>query len=258
MHEIGDCMEELTIRDLNKLDIIDLTDEEFDNIIAPWCYNNKEKIMQDKDNIKHIFDKGVINIKQTENKFDMYTYFEVKYLQEKEIIELCTYAHAYDSKELNFCWNLEPQVTIEEHINSFVLNETMHFNWKYYKNKELDYVDDMEVYDTLQKYFSIIIYSQLNEEHIIRQTKTTTKKIQSKKDKRAGKKPKVKLLKQTIIRLNTDHIQLTEEDKRDYERHKLGWTVRGHWRHYQSGKEVWIKPQVRGDKENVEGKIYEV
>jgi hypothetical protein len=66
------------------------------------------------------------------------------------------------------------------------------------------------------------------------------------------------LLKQTIIRLNTEHIQLSEEEKRYYERHKLGWTVRGHLRHYQSGKTVWIKPHVRGDKDNLEGKIYEI
>ncbi|SMC19425.1 hypothetical protein SAMN02745134_00826 [Clostridium acidisoli DSM 12555] len=251
-------MKELTIKDLDKLDIIELTDEEFDNIIAPWCYNNKEKIMQNKDNIKHIFNKGIISIKQTENKFDMYNYFEVKHLQKKSVIELCTYLHAYDSRKLNFCWNLEPQVTIEEHINSFVHNEIMNFNWKYYKNKELDYVDDMEVYDTLQKYFSIIIFSQLNQEYVIRQTKTTSKKIQSKKDKRAGKKPRTKLIKQNIIRINTDHIQLTEEEKRDYERHTLGWTVRGFWRNYKDGKRVWIKPHVRGDKDNIEGKIYEI
>ncbi len=102
-------------------------------------------------------------------------------------------------------------------------------------------------------------YMSLNQEYVIKQTKTHIKKVQSKKNKRAGKKPKIKLIKQNIIRLNTDHIpELTEEEKREYERHTFGWTVRGHWREYQSGKKVWIKPQVRGDKDNVEGKIYEI
>lgn len=62
-------------------------------------------------------------------------------------------------------------------------------------------------------YYNILAYSQFNQEHVIRQTRTHTKKIQSKKDKRAGKKPKVKLVKQNIIRLNTNHIHLTKEEK---------------------------------------------
>ncbi|MHB9909388.1 hypothetical protein CF048_11320 [Clostridium botulinum] len=107
-------------------------------------------------------------------------------------------------------------------------------------------------------FFSILIYSQFNEQFIVKQTKTHTKKIQSKKDKRKGKKPRVKLIKQNIIRLNTEHIQLTEEDIKHHERHTFGWTVRGHWREYQSGKKVWIKPQIRGDKDKIEGKIYEI
>jgi len=107
----------------------------------------------------------------------------------------------------------------------------------------------------------IFIYSYLafNQEYIIKETRTHTKKVQSKKDKRAGKKAKVKLIKQNIIRINTDHIEPpTEEEKREYERHIAGWTVRGHWREYKSGKKIWIKPQIRGDKEQMEGKIYEI
>ncbi len=50
----------------------------------------------------------------------------------------------------------------------------------------------------------------------------------------------------------------TEEEIKHYERHMLGWTVRGHWRTYQNGKKVWIKPHVRGDKDNVEGKVYRI
>ncbi|KFX58345.1 hypothetical protein HYH39_06710 [Clostridium botulinum] len=108
-------------------------------------------------------------------------------------------------------------------------------------------------------YFNVLAYSQVNQESIIRETRIHTKKVQSKKDKRAGKKPKVKLIKQNIIRINTDNIkEPTEEEKREYERHIAGWTVRGHWREYKSGKKIWIKPQIRGDKEQMESKIYEI
>jgi hypothetical protein len=52
--------------------------------------------------------------------------------------------------------------------------------------------------------------------------------------------------------------ELCDLIKRNYNRHTLGWTVRGHWRTYKSGKKTWIKPSVRGDKDKITGKIYEV
>lgn len=41
----------------------------------------------------------------------------------------------------------------------------------------------------------------------------------------------------------------SELDKRDYHRIIESWGVRGHWRHYKSGKAVWIKEHTKGDKE---------
>lgn len=37
------------------------------------------------------------------------------------------------------------------------------------------------------------------------------------------------------------------KDTRSYERHTKGWNVRGHYRHYKSGKTVYIKPFCKGE-----------
>jgi len=39
------------------------------------------------------------------------------------------------------------------------------------------------------------------------------------------------------------------EEKRAMERHVDSWHVRGHWRHLKSGKKVWVKAHVKGNRD---------
>ena len=50
------------------------------------------------------------------------------------------------------------------------------------------------------------------------------------------------------------------EVKRGYVRRTESWKVKGFWRKYKSGKKVWIKPSVRGNKDvkNINTNIYEL
>jgi hypothetical protein len=48
-------------------------------------------------------------------------------------------------------------------------------------------------------------------------------------------------------------------EPRPFERRTEAWKVNGHWRHYKSGKTVWIAGHVRGNKNVVpEGKTYRI
>lgn len=236
-------MKEPTIRDLDKLDIIELTDKDTHNL-QKWYQDNVEDIKKNINIIREPFDKVII------------FYMSNLIYKNKNIYTI----YFYDKKD-----NKKPQyiygfsVNFENNKKNMLYGEAIDSKILGQENYEINQINKLNEFASQDLFIMITIYSYmaLNEEHIIRQTKTTSKKIQSKKDKRAGKKPRTKLIKQNIIRINTDHIQLTEEE-RDYERHTLGWTVRGFWRNYKDGKRVWIKPHVRGDKDNVEGKIYEV
>ena len=48
------------------------------------------------------------------------------------------------------------------------------------------------------------------------------------------------------------------QPKRKYEKHTDSWGVRGHYRHYKSGKTVWVRPFVKGSPENKADRDYYV
>ena len=81
--------------------------------------------------------------------------------------------------------------------------------------------------------------------------------------KKSNKKGKHK--NKTIRKINLTNIRHVKEysntnintDKRNYERHTESWTVRGHYRHYKSGKVVWIEPSTRGTGKP-QGKVYNI
>lgn len=85
--------------------------------------------------------------------------------------------------------------------------------------------------------------------------------IEKKSSKTITKKGKGGKSKSRKVRISVTRYVFNHETngERKYDRHTLGWTVRGHWRYYKkSGKQVWIEGYVKGDKKNVEGKTYQV
>lgn len=58
--------------------------------------------------------------------------------------------------------------------------------------------------------------------------------------------PAAKRLTQVIYQYQQDR---ESGEKRNYNRHTEFWEVRGHYRTYKSGKRVWVKPSVKGNKE---------
>lgn len=263
-------MKELTLANLEKMDIIEVVPEDYEKI-EQWCFRNKELIAKNKNNIRHTLNEGVIKIKSGKSNY-LFSLVHFKIIEEK--VYITKYGYFEGVKQIKyFCGGKDSFIKLQDGLSLFYNNENidnMELNNMPVSNEFIEYMklkygnsyrEHLGFYfvESTFKYISILIYSQLNEEYVLKQTKIHTKKVQSKKDKRAGKKPKIKLTKQTIITLNTDHIQTpTEEEKREYERHTFGWNVRGHWREYRSGNKIWIKPQTRGDKEQVQGKVYEI
>ncbi len=256
---------------LERIDIINTTESQLDKI-KKWCYENINEICNNFDEIQNEFENIIIrvpmynekmqekisrlmHVKVNEKSINIIVYldfseYEINSIKDLFILYKATNLGIDTMKKIAFNKTTTPtELEIDIDISDYYKEQLNNMPTTFEKELNLDW----------SIYFYILAYNSFNQESIIRETRTHTKKVQSKKDKRAGKKPKVKLIKQNIIRINTDHIQPpTEEEKREYERHIFGWTVRGHWREYKSGKRVWIKPQIRGDKEQVEGKVYEI
>lgn len=72
------------------------------------------------------------------------------------------------------------------------------------------------------------------------------------KGKKASKNNRNRVVKLSVTKYTFNHAEPTKS----YERHVMGWNVRGHWRQLKSGKRVWIKPHAKGDKEQIEAKEY--
>ncbi|NFT91678.1 hypothetical protein FDF86_04510 [Clostridium botulinum] len=265
-----DKITEIPISDLNKLDIIEITSEQYKKIWY-WVSDNWNKLKNRTNELKLPFNEFIIRNIDSNNIANDLTYITIK-----ECFRIITFLEDEHTKETApmIIWDYYNVNNFEDLRNNFFENK----NCDYYLSVTKEFIElCSEEYDKttlennlqnltndyrlecVQMFFRILVYYQFNQESIIRETRTNTKKVKSKNTKRVGKKPKVKLINQNIIRINTDDIEEpTEEEKREYERHIFGWTVRGHWREYKSGKKIWIKPQIRGDKEQMESKIYEI
>lgn len=74
-----------------------------------------------------------------------------------------------------------------------------------------------------------------------------TKKTKKGKKGKKGKSNKTYIYKKVYKVLDVEKDEETVSEKRDYNRTADSWEVRGHWRHYKSGKKVWIKGYVKGN-----------
>lgn len=79
------------------------------------------------------------------------------------------------------------------------------------------------------------------------------KKVIGKSKGKKGKKNNGKLIYKNTYSVNLNENKIYDYGKdyipsKKYKRHTESWNVRGFWRHYKSGKKVWIKPSVRGNK----------
>lgn len=86
-------------------------------------------------------------------------------------------------------------------------------------------------------YASLMTYMEHNREVVTE--RTVTKQVVKKKGKNGkNKKKSVSYLKRTVYDL--PNIIQTSNQKREYNKPDYQYTVRGHWRHYKSGKQIWV------------------
>lgn len=87
-----------------------------------------------------------------------------------------------------------------------------------------------------------IDYIQQPRKEVLVSQKRETKKKKGSKKKSGGK---TYIYKKIYKVLDVE----SSIEKREYNRIRESWRVKGHWRHYKSGKTVWIEEHTRGNKE---------
>lgn len=113
-------------------------------------------------------------------------------------------------------------------------------------NEELESV----AYSTSVMIFNVLGYLVKPKELITRVDRPMKEGIKTQhkrvKYKSKNKQPKYITKKVYIVE---DFNPFIPSKERTYTRHTESWNVQGHWRQYKSGKRVWIKQQVRGNKD---------
>lgn len=114
--------------------------------------------------------------------------------------------------------------------------------------------------------FESIQYLLLHHKELLQFSVASEPSKHSGKKKKGGKTKKSPPQKTRLYRLvhltdeQTEELKKTihdEHEKRKMERHCTAWGVRGHYRHYKSGKVAYIKPHVRGkEKSSYQGREY--
>lgn len=158
--------------------------------------------------------------------------------------------------------------TTNVYNGSFVFNADIKNNETeigYLKNSSLLFLsqEDKTIHSKISAIGKTLCEGILVANYLAQTNPTIIKDNETRIVKKSNKKGKHK--NKTIRKINLTNIKYVKEysntntstDKRTYERHTESWTVRGHYRHYKSGKVVWIEPSTRGTGKP-QGKVYNI
>lgn len=200
--------------ELDRLDKIVLRDEKEINKLLAWKDNNKELVRY----YKPVLDEGVItygeyrqHFKQVDNKVSYVVWFGENKVMEFEI----------------------------EHVGSgYVINRV----WSVFGTTEqISYVED-----AVTTHCSLMAYMDNYAEYVNERRERVVKK-KSKGSSKSKKSNRVIKLGKKIYDVSVPESITTE--KRVYNKHTDSFAVSGHTRTYKkTGKTIWIKPYVKGDK----------
>ena len=102
---------------------------------------------------------------------------------------------------------------------------------------------DNTVAKCVRKFRALMLFASYYKEEVER-TKVVERRSIQKKRSGSGKRSNKRML---TTRKYFIGEEILSELPRKYERHTDGWGVRGHYRHYKSGKTVWVRPYTKGE-----------
>lgn len=224
-----------TLKQLKEYDIYEIDSKDIIKVF-PESYESKD-----------LFKEGVVRIKESTG--DMYYYVN----SEKRIVEVYTYS----SNDYSFDYIVT--VKLNESIGGFkdikIIDTSRAIKFKNISEK---IAFNKEIKNSIGVFICALMYMSYlleNQETII---KTSSKRNSSteKTNSKTNYKKSIKVISKDkiIYKIITNNSSVTK-DIRHFQRHIDSWNVRGHVRHYKSGKTIWIEPYQKG-KGKIKSKIY--
>lgn len=233
----------MKLGEINNLDSIVLTREIY-NTIMPKLHKDRGSYR-----ITGTFKEGVIKIKNYwSGKFKdktMYVYFNEK---EPNIVELKSFINPNGKLELLCSFNVDYS-NCDGNIEHVYKNGISNFNIGFMGSKT-NGIGRIEMKSNLFGFYTMVmlyINSNIaNAKRIEKEVAVTTNKSSKSKSKsttNSNKRNEI-FINDIVIRTYKDKL-VTQ--KREINRHAESWNVRGHERHYKSGKIVYVKPHKKGE-----------
>lgn len=172
-------------------------------------------------------------------------------LTEEQLKMMRKVARDYSSSQLtvSFKYDKNIQVDVADSLNHKVFSMELNSEIMFIPNIKRNEIAG-EPFSFSFRILSIIAHtlnyiSEPKKEVLVSQTKETKKSGKSKKRKSGGK---TYIYKKTYKVTDVE----TKIERREYNRIRESWGVRGHWRQYKSGKKVWIEEHTKGKKEEAQ------
>jgi hypothetical protein len=222
--------EELFLDDLKPLENFDKIEFIHPNDVINllnWRDNNKDLVR------KHNFplEQGVIDstfngIKIIFKKLDDEVYLDCLMKNDEKFSHFLTFYWIYEDMQIRII-----------HPEKALMNENKDF-----------YNEQCQSMITV--FASLMAYMEHYKEHreLVKKKTIQSNKVKKKKN---GKKKNIRKANKVIYSISVNEQSNTE--KREYTLDETkSWNVRGHWRTMKDGKQIWIKPYKKGNKDGEE------
>lgn len=232
-----------------KLDRIVVSVEDYVKMLD---WNHKNKDMYDSDTLDFPMTEGLLKLSQyVEKMHDIEVNQVLTEIYHFNIIDSDT------TNELKMRIESYNETTNENEMSfdvEFVDNDFKFSNIKH----EFKHISQDRVIKSCEMIVSLhltVLFYMTNAPQIVKETRETKYITKKQKSKKSSKNNSTRRVKIQTVKYTFDYSEGSE--KRNYERSAELWTVRGHYRYYKkTGKRVWVKPYVKGEGENLEGKEY--
>lgn len=114
---------------------------------------------------------------------------------------------------------------------------------------------DNTVAKCVGKFRALMLFAAYYREEVER-TKVVERKSLGTKIRKNGKRSNKRMLTVRKYTVGEELLGELPQPKRKYEKHTESFGVRGHYRTLRSGKVVWVRPFVKGQRENVIDRDY--
>lgn len=236
----------MTNRD--KLDRIIVKNNDRMNMVISWFYENKNWL--DREEFKAPMEKGVIELQGEK--------LEIAFESKNNVVEMAVYLTAKPNDTALIAFDYDP-------VSQNILNRKVapdSSNMTDVRRKTLDLVilcDETDRKEAL-KYHALMQFMTYYHEEIAVEQRNITAAAKNKPHKKHKKKRPQPLIRRVYTINEFDSKNFTKPDgiKRNYTKPEQEVKVRGHLRHYKSGKTVWVKPCVKYKGQKQQPKKYEL